>query len=133
MVNDPVKLVDACVNANAGISVTRGELAAHNLMILIRRSREGGRYELIGRLRDIANEPGTMISPKRRAGFALRWYRRLVLQRDTAWVAEHVKDLDCKGHVGKDDNTCTVCGAYHGDPCERCGGRAFHAPGCSGC
>jgi hypothetical protein len=39
----------------------------------------------------------------------------------------HSKDEDCvlDGH-----NCCVVCGVYHGDPCETCGGRGFHKDGC---
>lgn len=77
---DSCELVNACVNANAGVRLTSGELAAHNLMALVRRVRGEGRETLMQRLLDLAHCPGTVISPKRRAGFALRWYRRLVCQ-----------------------------------------------------
>jgi len=75
---DPREHVDACVNANAGVRPTGGELAAHNLMVLVRRARGEGREALMKRLLDLAHYPGTVISPKRRSGFAWRWYRRLV-------------------------------------------------------
>jgi len=29
-----------------------------------------------------------------------------------------------------DQDTCTVCGVYHGDPCPVCLGRGFHVSGC---
>jgi hypothetical protein len=83
---DPRELVDACVNANAGARPTVGELAAHNLMVLVRRARGEGRDALMERLLGLAQYPGTVISPKRRAGFALRWYRRL--------ASEAMKEVD---------------------------------------
>ena len=42
-------------------------------------------------------------------------------------MTEHVKDSDCTLDA---TGTCVVCGVYHGDPCEQCGGRGFHNQGC---
>ena len=41
----------------------------------------------------------------------------------------HTKDSDC---TLDDRDTCTVCGVYHGDPCEFCGQRGFHMENCPG-
>jgi hypothetical protein len=40
----------------------------------------------------------------------------------------HNADEDCT--LGPDD-CCKVCGVYHGDPCQDCGGRGFHRSGCA--
>jgi hypothetical protein len=39
----------------------------------------------------------------------------------------HTRDGDCTLDA---DDTCTTCGVYHGDACDRCGGRGFHAEDC---
>jgi len=40
----------------------------------------------------------------------------------------HIKDDDC---VDFDNTgTCIECGVGHGDPCPKCGARAFHKDGC---
>jgi hypothetical protein len=44
-------------------------------------------------------------------------------------VQDHNKDEDCT--VDPTTNTCFGCGAEHGDHCPECGGRAYHASGCS--
>ena len=40
----------------------------------------------------------------------------------------HNTDKDCTLDA---DDGCTVCGVYHGDRCDECGGRGFHVDGCS--
>lgn len=43
--------------------------------------------------------------------------------------ASHTQDSDCAGSVV--DGECAVCGVGHGgDPCETCGGRAYHVEYC---
>ena len=45
---------------------------------------------------------------------------------------EHTSDADCLLANSLDtDDTCRICGAYHGDPCPECGGRGYHQPDCS--
>jgi hypothetical protein len=40
----------------------------------------------------------------------------------------HMKDSDCT----LDDNLiCTVCGVWHGEPCQECEGKGFHLDTCS--
>lgn len=40
----------------------------------------------------------------------------------------HTKDAECTPDtVG----VCTICHAWHGDPCLECGGRAYHKDGCA--
>jgi hypothetical protein len=41
----------------------------------------------------------------------------------------HTTDSDCAATLDHTDN-CTACGAYHGDACPDCGGRAYHTAGC---
>jgi hypothetical protein len=41
---------------------------------------------------------------------------------------DHSQDSDC--NVDPDIDTCRECGVLHGTPCDECGGRAFHRPGC---
>jgi len=41
--------------------------------------------------------------------------------------ALHDRDEDC---TLDEDDSCTVCGVWHGDPCA-CGGRGFHREGCA--
>ena len=46
--------------------------------------------------------------------------------------AEHTRDDDCYVADSIDaTDTCTICGAYHGDPCPDCGGRGYHEPECN--
>ena len=46
-------------------------------------------------------------------------------------VAEmHRCDADCAPYLDTDDQ-CVVCGVSHTGDCLECGGRGFHAPGCS--
>ena len=46
-----------------------------------------------------------------------------------ARILGHSHDADCAGHIT--DDSCTVCGVWHGDPCATCGGRGYHAAGCA--
>jgi hypothetical protein len=39
----------------------------------------------------------------------------------------HTEDRDC---TLDENDTCTECGVYHGDPCPDCGGRGFHLDEC---
>jgi hypothetical protein len=41
----------------------------------------------------------------------------------------HNKDADCS--VDPATDMCTVCGVYHGEACDECGGRGFHGDACS--
>ena len=43
--------------------------------------------------------------------------------------AAHTRDSDCDGHID-DTGACAICGAWHGDECQDCGGRAYHDPAC---
>lgn len=70
-------LVDAVVNAHGRIRVTSGECASHNLMALAKSFRAHDIKELAAYLESFAREPACAISPKRRAGFAAKWARRL--------------------------------------------------------
>ena len=41
--------------------------------------------------------------------------------------AKHTTDADC---TLDDTDCCAGCGVYHGDPCDDCGGRGYHAADC---
>lgn len=58
---------------------------------------------------------------------ALDDLRRLV---DALAAYRHTRDADCAPFL-RADGTCTVCGVAHGEPCDACGGRGFHAAGCA--
>lgn len=68
--------VDSVVNAHACIRPTSGEVAAQNLMLLIRgvERRRGNVEEFLS---SVALNPMCAISPQRRAGFARKWARRI--------------------------------------------------------
>jgi len=46
-----------------------------------------------------------------------------------AVLRAHETDADCTPHLD-DTDTCTKCGAQHGDPCPDCSGRGYHTPTC---
>lgn len=70
-------LIDVVVNAHAWIRVTSGECAAHNLMMLVSSCQRRTPDALTEYLESIARNPQCAISPKRRAGFARKWARKL--------------------------------------------------------
>jgi len=41
----------------------------------------------------------------------------------------HDCDADCAEYLVNGE--CTICGAYHGDPCPDCNGRGYHLPDCN--
>ena len=47
-----------------------------------------------------------------------------------ALVGDPIHESDAECTLDEDD-CCEVCGVMHGDPCEECGGRGYHAAGCS--
>jgi hypothetical protein len=76
---DPVHRVtiDGLVNAHAGIKDQDYHLAAGNLMVILRSARKRGRDELITSLTRMSSSPGTIMNPKRRAGYCRKWLRRI--------------------------------------------------------
>ncbi len=42
----------------------------------------------------------------------------------------HTRDSHCAQFINPATDTCGLCGAVHGDPCPRCGGRAYHERSC---
>jgi hypothetical protein len=42
----------------------------------------------------------------------------------------HSTDADCAGHIDPETDTCRICRVDHGDPCQDCGGRGYHADDC---
>lgn len=73
--HDPYN-VDAVTNAHAGVKDTEGERAAVSLLSLLKSVRRRG-GDLAGYLAQIASQPGTVIGPKKRRAFAVRWSKRL--------------------------------------------------------
>ena len=69
-------VIDDVVNAHAGLRMTSGECAVHNLLSIVRGDRRRGR-SLEQRLAQLATEPGCLINPEKRAAFARKWARRM--------------------------------------------------------
>jgi hypothetical protein len=62
----------------------------------------------------------------------------LVHPKQARIIERHQQDEDCRtpsalftkeGGINW-DGCCEVCGAFHGEPCASCGGRAYHRLGC---
>lgn len=73
---DAASTIDIIVNAHAGVRSSKGEMAAHNLLAIVRGYRRRG-GDLEGKLRFLAAHPECLVDPKRRAGFARKWAARL--------------------------------------------------------
>lgn len=73
--------VDQIVNANAAIRLTDGEMQANNTLVLLRSARRRG--ELADTLYRLANTPSTLISPKRRMGYARKWLCKLNKEKES--------------------------------------------------
>lgn len=43
-------------------------------------------------------------------------------------MRHHRNDEDCTVNLAT--SCCAECGVYHSDPCDVCGGRAYHREGC---
>lgn len=43
-------------------------------------------------------------------------------------MGAHARDEDCT--IDPATNCCVACGVEQGPPCQECGGRSFHRPGC---
>jgi hypothetical protein len=71
---DPLISVDTVINASAPASDHR--TAANNLIVILKsiRKREGSLRPTLARL---AEQPETVYSPKRRAGYCRRWLNRI--------------------------------------------------------
>ncbi len=68
--------IDSCVNAHGGFRYTSGELAAHNLLAIVRgkiRRDEDIRKFLVM----MSHFPECAINPQKRAAFARKWANRL--------------------------------------------------------
>ena len=75
------RLIDACVNAHAEPRRrSDGEAAAGNLLAILRVIRR--REELLPHLQRIAIQPGTVVSPGRRAGYARKWAKRILTGKE---------------------------------------------------
>lgn len=74
-------LIDDVVNAHGGERMTSGQCAVHDLLTIVRSYRRRG-LGLEQRLGQLAQEPGCLINPEKRAAFARKWARRM--QRRTA-------------------------------------------------
>jgi hypothetical protein len=69
-------LIDDVVNAHACLRPTAGEVAALNLLSIVRSWRNRG-ADLVQELETVAVHPQCAISPEKRAAFARRWAKRL--------------------------------------------------------
>jgi hypothetical protein len=70
------ELIDYVVNSHAGNRPSSGELAAGNLLSIVRSYRCRG-LDLKQELNRIAANPECAISPRRRASYARKWAARL--------------------------------------------------------
>ena len=68
--------IDNVVNAHAEIRSTAGEMAAHNLLVLVR-SFQKRKADLAQELQRVAREPGCAFNSEKRTAFARKWGRRL--------------------------------------------------------
>ena len=69
-------LIDDVVNAHAKIQSTSGELAAHNLLVLVR-SYQRRKTNLVAELLKLTTHPECAINPEKRSAFARKWANRL--------------------------------------------------------
>lgn len=70
-------LIDDVVNAHAGLRPTAGEVAAGNLLSIVRSWRRRD-ADLLRELRELVLHPQCAVHPEKRAAFARRWAERLV-------------------------------------------------------
>ena len=75
----PSPSIDRLVNGHAGIRLTDGEMAANNLLAILRGARKRG--ELVDTLTRLGMEPGTLINPRRRSGYCWKWYGEIMKNR----------------------------------------------------
>ena len=73
---DCASTIDIIVNAHAGVRHSSGEMAAHNLLAIVRGYRRRG-IDLENKLRFLAGHPECLIDPKKRAAFARKWATRI--------------------------------------------------------
>lgn len=71
-----VSLIDLVVDSHAGVRSTAGEIAASNLLAILRSYRRRG-VDLRKSLLKIARMPECAINPEKRAAFARKWAARL--------------------------------------------------------
>jgi hypothetical protein len=81
--------VDGCVNAHTGAKVTSGELAAQNLLALLRGHRRRG-GDVVQYLTQLSRVPGTSMNPEKRAAFAKKWAARMQKSQKENEVAMNV-------------------------------------------
>jgi hypothetical protein len=75
--NDRLRtIIDDVVNAHAGVRPTSGEVAVHNLIVLVRSYQRRG-VNLVEELEKLAVQPSCAINPEKRAAFARKWARRM--------------------------------------------------------
>lgn len=68
--------IDLCVNEHAGYRPTEGQVAMHNLLVLLRHVRRRNE-DVRAYLHRLSVEPGTIIRPEKRAAYAKRLLKRL--------------------------------------------------------
>ena len=68
--------IDACVNAHGGFRYTNGQVAAHNLLAIVRAKQRLGE-DIRQALLVISQFPECAIDPGKRAAFARKWAQRL--------------------------------------------------------
>ncbi len=72
---DPRVTVDMLINSQVDRANDSTKIHASNLLGLLRSMRKRG--EMIEGLKRMAQDPGTVINPKRRAAYCKKWLRRI--------------------------------------------------------
>lgn len=75
--SEPTALIDVVIAAHARIRPSSGEMAADNLLAIVRSWRRRG-LNLAAKLQVISKNPECAINPEKRAAFARKWALRLV-------------------------------------------------------
>ena len=86
--------IDDVVNAHEGRKLSNGVIQAHNTLGILRSARNRG--ALLETLEEMSAHPGTVINPKRRAGFCRKWLARIISDRqpDTTPSKRKMKEKD---------------------------------------
>ena len=68
--------IDNVVNAHAGSRPTAGEQAANNLLVIVR-SFQKRKANLVQELQRLSMDPGCAFNPEKRAAFSRKWANRI--------------------------------------------------------
>lgn len=86
--------------------------------------------ELVRQIAALMADPTTPGAVEKMEGLLAKHTASVAFWSEHALSHPHTRDEDCDEFL-RADGTCTVCGVAHGEPCDACGGRGFHAAGCA--